>query len=173
MAAAACGSPGQEAPRRRAGEPPPHGPAGPKCTATTVHHATHVLQHAAVAVRIVARRTTQQQTAAAPSPAATALATANVVLIAIDDVRSTPAEIARREDFKDEDFTDKDPRCFNYRRVWSSGDDNVVASNVGNWSSMKFRTFVWNNADGRGADLVQLICTRDLANEFDPAVPAR
>ena len=84
----------------------------------------------------------------APSPAAAALATAHVVLIAIDDVRPIPAEIARREDFEDEDFTDKDPRRFNYRRVWSSGDDDVVAANnAGNWSSMEFRTFVWNNAD--------------------------
>ena len=38
---------------------------------------------------------------------------------------------------------------------------------------MEFRTFVWNNADRRGEDLFQLIGTRDLVNEFDPAVPAR
>ena len=127
-----------------------------------------------MAARIVARRAAQQQTAAAPSPAAVALATAHVVLIAIDDVRQIPAEIARREDFEDEDFTDKDPRRFNYRRVWSSGDDDVVAANnAGNWSSMEFRTFVWNSADGRGEDLFQLIGTRYLVNEFDPAVPAR
>ena len=38
-----------------------------------------------------------------------------------------------------------------------------------NWSSIEFRAFVWDNADGRGDDIFTLAGTRDLATEFDPA----
>ena len=68
-------------------------------------------------------------------------------------------------------FGDKDPRRFNFRRAWSSGDDDVVAgTDADNWSTAEFRAFVWGNADGRGDDIFQLIGTRDLVNEFDPDV---
>ena len=84
-------------------------------------------------------------------------------------MRPTPADVRRREDAEGEDFSDRDPRRFNYRRAWSSGDDDVVAAADGvNWNSAEFRTFVWSNADGRGNDLFNLIKTRDLNNEFDP-----
>jgi hypothetical protein len=135
----------------------------------------------AVVARLAARAAARRQqhaaelaAAAVPAAAAAAPAAASVVAISIDAGRPSPADIAQRETLEDEDFSDKDPRRFNFRRAWSSGDDDVVAAtDADNWSSVEFRTFVWNNADGRGDESFQLIGTRDLANEFDPAVPAR
>jgi hypothetical protein len=54
--------------------------------------------------------------------------------------------------------------------VWSDGGDDVVAAtDPDNWSSIEFRAFAWDNADGRGNDFFALAGTRDLATEFDPA----
>ena len=68
---------------------------------------------------------------ACTGPAAAAVAAlaaaAHVVAITVDVLRPPPADIALREAFEDEDFGDKDPRRFNFRRAWSSGDVDVVA----------------------------------------------
>ena len=58
-----------------------------------------------------------------------------MISIAIDVIRPSPADIALRENLEDEDFSDKDPRRFNFRRAWSTGDDDVVAAtDAGNWA---------------------------------------
>jgi hypothetical protein len=120
---------------------------------------------AAVAARLAAR-----PRAAASAAAAAAPAPASVVDITIDTQRPSPQDIALRESAEDDDFSDRDPRRFNYRRVWSDGGDDVVAAtDPDNWSSIEFRAFVWDNADGRGNDIFELAGTRDLATEFDPA----
>ena len=73
-----------------------------------------------------------------------------------------------REAYEDEGFGGKDPRRFNFRRAWPSGDDDVVAgTDADNWNTAKFRAFVWGDADGRANDILRLTGTRDLVNEFD------
>ena len=114
-------------------------------------------------------------TVTGPGPEAAAVAApaaaAHVVAITVDVLRPPPADIALREALEAEGFGDKDPRRFNFRRAWSSGDDDVVAgTDADNWSTAEFRAFVWGNADGRGDDIFRLIGTRDLVNEFDPDV---
>ena len=54
------------------------------------------------------------------------------------------AAVSLREILEDKDFSDKDPRPFNFRRAWSSGDHDVVAAATyaGNWSSAEFWSFV-------------------------------
>ena len=44
-----------------------------------------------------------------------------------------------------------------------------IRGQVDNWDSIEFRTFVWDNADGRGEELFELTGTRDLVSQFDPA----
>ena len=119
--------------------------------------------------RLVARPRLAAAQVVAGAAAAAAAAPARVTSIAIDVIRPSPADVALRENLEDEDFSDKDPRRFNFRRAWSNGDDDVVAAtDAGNWSSAEFRSFVWGNADGRGDNLFRLIGTLDLVNEFDP-----
>ena len=58
-------------------------------------------------------------------------------------------------------------------KLWSSGNDEVVNPLVkGVWDTLEFRGFVWNNADGRGSNLFELVGTRDLLRQFDPDIPA-
>ena len=123
----------------------------------------------AVVARLVARQRPAAAQVVAAAAAAAAAAPAHVISIAIDVIRPSPADIALRENLEDEDFSDKDPRRFNFRRAWSTGDDDVVAAtDAGNWGSAEFRSFVWGNADGRGDNLFRLIGTLDLVNEFSP-----
>ena len=127
---------------------------------------------AAVAARLAAR---QRPTSAAPAaagaaPIAAAIA-APLFVVSIEIDVPRPTDVAAREDREDEDFGLKDPRRFNFRRTWSDGDSDVVAADhVDNWDSIEFRAFVWNNADGRGRELFELIGTHDLVSQFDPTV---
>ena len=76
-----------------------------------------------------------------------------VIAITVDVLQPPPADIALREAFEAEGFGEKDPRRFNFRRVWSSGDDDVVAgTDTDNWSAAEFRpgAFVWGNANAGG-----------------------
>jgi len=143
------------------GPGPAIAPAGPPAARDT--------RIAAVIARLVARPRLAAAQVVAGAAAAAAAAPARVISIAIDVIRPSPADVALRENLEDEDFSDKDPRRFNFRRAWSNGDDDVVAAtDAGNWSSAEFRSFVWGNADGRGDNLFRLIGTLDLVNEFDP-----
>ena len=95
------------------------------------------------------------------------------ISIGIADVRPTPSEVRARENDEDEEFGARDPRRLNFRRAWSSGNDEVVNPLVkGMWDTLEFRGFVWNNADGRGSNLFELVGTRDLLRQFDPDIPA-
>jgi len=127
---------------------------------------------AAVAARLAARHrpASAAPAAAGAAPVAAAIAAPPfVVSIEIDVPR--PTDVAAREDREDEDFGLKDPRRFNFRRTWSDGDSDVVAADhVDNWDSIEFRAFVWDNADGRGRELFELIGTHDLVSQFDPTV---
>ena len=60
-------------------------------------------------------------------------------------VRQTPHEVRARENYEDEEFGARDPRL-NFRKVWSSGNDEVVNPLVkGMWDTLEFHGFVWNN----------------------------
>ena len=83
------------------------------------------------------------------------------ISIGVADVRPTPYEVRARENDKDEEFGARDPRRLNFRRVWSSGDDEVVNPlATGMLDTLEFRGFVWNNANGRGSNLFELVGTR-------------
>ena len=114
---------------------------------------------------------TGQAAAAFAVPAAATHVRVVAITVTVDVLWPPPADIALREAREAEGFGDKDPRRFNFRRAWSSGDDDVVTgTDADNWSTAEFRAFVWGNADGRGDDIFRLIGTRDLVNEFDPDV---
>ena len=77
----------------------------------------------------------------------------------------------QRERNEDEDFGERDPRRFNFVRTWTYGSADVVSAlDAGNWDSIEFRHFIcqWNNADGLGNNLFELVGTADLVRQFDP-----
>ena len=49
-------------------------------------------------------------------------------------------------------------------------DASILAT--GMWDTLEFCVFVWNNADGRGSNLFELVGTRDLLLQFDPGISA-
>ena len=71
-------------------------------------------------------------------------------------------------------FGARDPRRLDFRRVWSSGNDNV-----GNVRYAGISRLCVEQCNGRAIgrdliidDLIELVETRDLQRQFDPDIPA-